>query len=558
MDAQRAYALGYSQGMDWGTPYRGHARRALARAKREGPSSPLIQPKTDFYEAWLDGVWAGALSMEDEYRVGTRNPRAAGEPTRRSEVKVAFRGKRYPSLNEKIADEDSVCTNFGRHNRLLLSYDPQDQTVVMREDLIGLPLTTEQDRQRFAQTWAGEAGIPLPRHRRQLVWLSSTPYPPDPADYFPPAIEHRYRPVPVEQPGRKRTQPLGRTPERPNPVSAADEVWGDGTQTNAQAIPRVQDIQERLPWLEKLSRLSEEDAALLVHQAMAYAQSPTGQTEQALQDFVEHLTAPAVRFMWAEAQRTRNRDTRLWAALGLMDVVLETQGAEYRPARGDTEARGTGWSYLNVGDLHTPTVIYDHGLGRWYLAALSDVMKAYPERFDVLTENPDDFDDFGEAARIVYRFGDVNPTEHGGGIVLRGPDGTYQLEYTGGLGEAEDAGELDDYEGAEDQYALTVYRMSVPDDVFAYHDWTKPAEMARSLDTTPGEFRRRGRSPELSDRVWALEGIALYYGWPELDQYPLTYTTEELDKRWELSAQPNPAAPSLFYTAQRWMKRGRK
>lgn len=60
-------------------------------------------------------------------------------------------------LNICVLDTDSDVTDYGRHNRLIVMGDlgPGDKvvSVTIREDLRGLPLSTEEDRMRVAMGW---------------------------------------------------------------------------------------------------------------------------------------------------------------------------------------------------------------------------------------------------------------------------------------------------------------------------------------------------------------------------------------------------------------------
>lgn len=124
--------------------------------------------------------------------------------------------------------------------------------------------------------------------------------------------------------------------------------------------------------------------------------------------------------------------------------------------------------------------------------------------------------------RIVHRFGDVNPLEYGGGVVFATKDG-YALERTGGL---EDEGETPSH--------MTVYGVSIPEDVFAWYDWANADSIAETIGSDAATLAKLGRSKLVKDRVRAIEDIAGYHGWYELDQYPITLTLRELKKRWKL------------------------
>ena len=54
-------------------------------------------------------------------------------------------------LNVYVLDKDSPITGYGAHNRLLVFQDArQSARVTIREDIRGLPLSTEAQRQKVA------------------------------------------------------------------------------------------------------------------------------------------------------------------------------------------------------------------------------------------------------------------------------------------------------------------------------------------------------------------------------------------------------------------------
>ena len=52
-------------------------------------------------------------------------------------------------LNVYVRDQESYITNYGKHNRLLVFWNPANELYEIREDRKwGLPDSTEKDRQR--------------------------------------------------------------------------------------------------------------------------------------------------------------------------------------------------------------------------------------------------------------------------------------------------------------------------------------------------------------------------------------------------------------------------
>lgn len=93
-----------------------------------------------------------------------------------------------PQLNVNVLDVDSSITNYGRHNRCIIMRDVADPSeLLVREDLRGLPLTTDADRRRVANGWQR-----LHPRGSRLVYESSTRYT---TSNFGESIEHIYRVV---------------------------------------------------------------------------------------------------------------------------------------------------------------------------------------------------------------------------------------------------------------------------------------------------------------------------------------------------------------------------
>ena len=127
-------------------------------------------------------------------------------------------------------------------------------------------------------------------------------------------------------------------------------------------------------------------------------------------------------------------------------------------------------------------------------------------------------------ARIIGRLGDVNPTEYGGGVVFT--DGKHRwLEYTHGR----ESLSWDD----PNVEKLEVYQVDIEDDVFDWHDWVKVDDLASYTGLDSEDITRASRGT-VSERARLLEDIASYYGWNELDQYPISFGTVELEERWGL------------------------
>lgn len=123
--------------------------------------------------------------------------------------------------------------------------------------------------------------------------------------------------------------------------------------------------------------------------------------------------------------------------------------------------------------------------------------------------------------RKISSLGDVNP-EYGGTVLYRDQYG-YHLEHW-------DEPEDDDLPASQQE--VEVYRADVPDDVFGYHNWVNVADVARTMGMSATDLRADGRSADPTDRARAVEAIAMYHGWQNLDESPATFTIAELKRRW--------------------------
>lgn len=56
-------------------------------------------------------------------------------------------------LNIYLLDIGSDITGHGKHNRVLVSQDQHDQTIIAREDRSGLPLSTDVQRRKVMNGW---------------------------------------------------------------------------------------------------------------------------------------------------------------------------------------------------------------------------------------------------------------------------------------------------------------------------------------------------------------------------------------------------------------------
>jgi hypothetical protein len=131
-----------------------------------------------------------------------------------------------------------------------------------------------------------------------------------------------------------------------------------------------------------------------------------------------------------------------------------------------------------------------------------------------------------KSTRIIGRLGDVDPIEYGGGVVFT--DGSHRwIEYTYGQ-------EGEDFEGRTLTHVLPVYRVDIPDDVFMDLEWVDINGVASSIGVAVHELDKAGSSDKVGDRAWAVEAIAGYYGWTELDSYPMQHSLGVIEANWRL------------------------
>jgi hypothetical protein len=137
---------------------------------------------------------------------------------------------------------------------------------------------------------------------------------------------------------------------------------------------------------------------------------------------------------------------------------------------------------------------------------------------------------------IIGHLGDVNPIDHGGGVVVRVYQGGRShviLEHTYGM-DVEHPGSVA-YSPAQERSAhLTVYRRDIEDDVIANLSWVNWQAVTTSQGAYPTTLQKDARSKDPMLRALVYEMAASHYGWHELDTDPLVLTNAELSKRWKM------------------------
>lgn len=223
------------------------------------------------------------------------------------------------------------------------------------------------------------------------------------------------------------------------------------------------------------------------------------------------------------------------AALELADALMGTYGVE--------AIRGEGWEdpyygdivalYVNTGETYEGTLLYDVEADRFYATSYGDWIEAQ-ERKGRLIPNEEEAETAATenaGGRVLGQIGDVNPLDHMGGVVYETDYGP-TLEYTWGLEEHEGIDSTD--EGVE-KVMLTVYRVNLGesgDEFLRDLDWVEWGQVGKSIGMSKSELLEHAHSDNPMARASVAEAVAGYYGWHELDQYPLEMSYGELDRRW--------------------------
>jgi len=125
--------------------------------------------------------------------------------------------------------------------------------------------------------------------------------------------------------------------------------------------------------------------------------------------------------------------------------------------------------------------------------------------------------------RFLGSVGDCNPADYDGGHVIRyspvGQSSFVDVEYV-------------QWDSDDDNAAGSLYSGDLRDrDISAAHDWIDIAAMSRSLDFDPEDWRKAARGTYV-ERARCIEDIASYYGWENIDSYPLRVTRADIRKRY--------------------------
>jgi hypothetical protein len=129
--------------------------------------------------------------------------------------------------------------------------------------------------------------------------------------------------------------------------------------------------------------------------------------------------------------------------------------------------------------------------------------------------------------KVVGYIGDVNWLEHDGGPVYRDKNGDYTLEYV-----------LQDPENSDVERRKTdkwqVFRISLDREV---PNWINLGEISSFTGLPEDEIQSAFLSSNPMIRANAYIDAANYYGYQSFDDYPLTLTKSELNRRYFATVQ---------------------
>lgn len=128
--------------------------------------------------------------------------------------------------------------------------------------------------------------------------------------------------------------------------------------------------------------------------------------------------------------------------------------------------------------------------------------------------------------------GDVNPIKYGGGYILSRAGESSWVEYFEGLEGLDECGDLDDSKVLAQ--TVTLYRVDLERcgaALLSSLSWVDFAAVEASCGY--GIDNPYGSLSTLCQRANLVQDVAGYYGWHELDNYPLQLTLGELIERWK-------------------------
>jgi hypothetical protein len=128
--------------------------------------------------------------------------------------------------------------------------------------------------------------------------------------------------------------------------------------------------------------------------------------------------------------------------------------------------------------------------------------------------------------KILGTVGDADPIEYGGGYIIE-EDGKIRIEYFYGL----------DIDKPNHENKFNVYYVTIEPNILSYCNWITKEDLeqiAHYIGYDITALKKLSDSKDPSERAVVLGAIASYFGWDNLDQYPMKLTEKELRIRWDI------------------------
>jgi hypothetical protein len=123
---------------------------------------------------------------------------------------------------------------------------------------------------------------------------------------------------------------------------------------------------------------------------------------------------------------------------------------------------------------------------------------------------------FTMSTRYHGTIGDLNPIEHGGGVVSSNKYG-FWLHY---------------FDPVEDEVYVYLVPIPEPHEFLLTFDWVDWKAVANACGCEPEELRGHATSKNPLARAHMIETITFHYGWVEFDDSPAVLSLEEAEQQW--------------------------